>query len=211
MNNYEYIIASLPDIDLSDANGGKMPEDVEEFSREQLSEKDNARLDILLEGRDPEKLDSSFYAKALASKNRFLREYFLFDLQVRNEKVRHLNRALGRDAELDTVTPDLPEDAPIGEEPDYSPEAELAETLRRIYSGTDILEKESAIDKLTWEKIDEITTFDDFDLDAVLAFVAKLQIILRWLKLDEETGRRLMRALTDEVRGSYAKLEFTAQ
>lgn len=210
MNNYEYIIASLPDIDLSDAANGKTPEDVTEFIREQLSEKDKALMDILLEGRDIEKLGPEFYAKALACKNRFLREFFLFDLQVRNEKVRHLNRALGREAERDIVVPTPAEDAPIGEEPDFSPEPELADTLRNIYSGRDILEKERAIDLLIWNKIDELTTFDDFDLDAVLAFLAKLQIILRWLKLDEETGREMMRTLLSQVRGSYEKLEFNA-
>lgn len=210
MNNYEYIIASLPDIDLSDASNGKMPEDVTEFIREQLSEKDNALLDILLEGRDTEKLGPEFYAKALSCKNRFLREFFLFDLQVRNEKVRHLNKALGREAGRDIVIPLQAEDVPIGEEPDYSPEPELAETLRSIYSGRDILEKERAIDLLTWNKIEDLTTFDDFDLDAVLAFLAKLQIILRWLKLDEETGRTMMRTLLSQVRGTYEKLEFNA-
>ena len=210
MNNYEYIIASLPEIDLSDAGSGKMPEDVTEFIKEQLSDKDNIALQTLYDIWNPAKMDGALYAKALSSSSRFIREYCLFDLQVKNEKVRHLNKALGREPERDVIKPEAPENTPIGEEPDYSPESELAEQLRKIYSGTDILEKESAIDKLTWEKIDELTTFEDFSLDAVLAFVAKLHIILRWLKLDAEKGRRLFRELTDQVRGSHAKLEFTA-
>lgn len=210
MNNYEYIIASLPDIALSDISSGKRPEDVSDFIREQLDEKDAKVLDLFLKGLDPGNLDADFYAEALQSRNRFVREYYLLDLQVRNEKVRHLNKELGQSSGKGVVIPPLPENAPIGEEPDYEPEGELSDTLRRIYAGEDILEKENSLDRLMWDKIEEITIFDDFSLEAVLAFVAKLHIILRWLNLDPARGRELLRQLTDEVRGSHAKLEFNA-
>ena len=59
-----------------------------------------------------------------------------------------------------------------------------------------------------WDKIPEITTFNYFDLEAVLAFVAKLHIIDRWLALDEEAGRAMFRTLVNEVRGTFKGVEY---
>ena len=54
-----------------------------------------------------------------------------------------------------------------------------------------------------WEKIDNLTTFDYFDIEAILGFIAKLQIVMRWRRLDPQTGREMFSRLVNEVRGSY--------
>ena len=41
---------------------------------------------------------------------------------------------------------------------------------------------------------------DYFDLDVVLAFVVKLKMVERWLRLDEATGRELFRKLVKEIK-----------
>ena len=50
--------------------------------------------------------------------------------------------------------------------------------------------------------------FRNFDLDAILGFLAKLKITDRWLKLDPETGRALFRRITEQVRGTFKGVEF---
>ena len=40
-------------------------------------------------------------------------------------------------------------------------------------------------------------------LHAVLAFIAKLSIVDRWLKLDEESGRRMFRSLVAEIKENH--------
>lgn len=195
MDNYEYIIASLPDF-TPDKGPGQNPEEIIEFVHSQLEEKDLALAGILEDSWDGDKLDLEFYEQALAQKNRFLREFFGFDLEVRNAKVRHLNRALGRKEDTDIFLPI--------EEPDQ----ELEITLERIYADPDILAKERAIDRLMWEKIDEITTFDYFDIDAILGFLAKLHIAKRWMILDEESGREMFRQLTQEVQSTFKGVNY---
>ena len=64
----------------------------------------------------------------------------------------------------------------------------------------DILGRERALDDFYWKTVDAITVLDYFDLDVVLAFVVKLKMVERWLRLDEATGRELFRKLVKEIK-----------
>ena len=102
MDNYAYIIAGLPDLRLEDERTGSFSaEDLIKEIRGLLSARDEAVLDLLLEGCDPEKLNADFYQKALQHGNRFIRDWFRFDLDLRNTVVSYLNDSLGRPEEED--------------------------------------------------------------------------------------------------------------
>ena len=76
MANYEYIISSLPVLHQEDARSEHLvAEEIIEEIRGQLSEADNAVLDLLLEGYDSDKLDAGFYRDALAGRGRFVRDW----------------------------------------------------------------------------------------------------------------------------------------
>ena len=195
MDNYEYIISSLPVLSQDVRPGEPARDNLLAFIREQLSRKDNAVVDLLLRGHDEASLDESFYQEALASGDRFIREYFRFDLHLRNAKVRYLNRALDR-----------PETQDIFMEPDGVFE-EAAEAERALATD-DILGRERALDDLRWKKISALGLFDYFCLDTILGFIARYQITRRWAVLDEEAGRKLFRELVEEVRGTFKGVEF---
>ena len=194
MDNYVYIVSCLPVL-TPDAtvDADKIIGDI----LSQCSERDRETIAFLLDGFDGDKLDAGFYRKALSHGSRFIREWFSYDLDVRNAKARYLNRAFGRPEDMDTVTLDE-------EERDFDDAPLLADIL----SGEDILGREKALDKLFWKKSDELTTFDYFDLDAILGFIAKLKITDRWLKLDPETGRALFRRISEEVRATFKGVDF---
>ena len=194
MNNYVYIVSSLPVLTPdAEVDADKVIEEI----CEQCSEQDRATISFLLDGFNGEKLDGNFYRKALSHESRFLRGWFGYDLDVRNAKACYLNREFGRPEEMDTVS--------LGEE---EREFEDAPLLGEVLGSDDILGREKALDELAWKKIDELTTFDYFDLDAILGFIAKLKITDRWLKLDEQTGRELFRRFSEEVRASFKGVEF---
>ena len=65
MNNYEYIITSLPDITTGWKFGEKTPEDYIEEITSLCSEKDKAAIDFLLEGFDDSKLAPEFYISVM--------------------------------------------------------------------------------------------------------------------------------------------------
>ena len=107
MNNYEYLIASLPDITPDWKDTGEMSGDAfVDWLREGCSDSDRKLIDFLREGFAAENLNKDFYLRALSHRDRFLREYFRFDLNVRNAKVEYLNRELGRTAGTDIFLTD---------------------------------------------------------------------------------------------------------
>lgn len=197
MDNYAYIIASMPvlrpDDDKADKADKLDAQDLLNEIREQLSARDAAVLDQLLEGYNPEKLDAEFYRKALQHRNRFIRDWFRFDLNLRNLTVSYINDSLGRQEGQDQVKLE-------GQETEEFPEAVAA---REVLNCGDILARERGLDELRWKKIDDLTVLDSLDLEVVLGFVAKLKIIDRWLQLDPDSGRALFRRLVEDIRSTY--------
>lgn len=190
MNNYEYIIASLPQISRDNANQEDFS-DVREQIRSQLSDKDLALLRIFEDGFSEEKLSPEFYREALESRNGFIRGYFAFDLVLRNCKVRFINIELGRPVERDII------DIGNWSESDDRPEVQTA------LSAKDLLAREKALDNLLWNKSDGLALSHYFDIDVILSFLAKLNIVERWMKLDKTTGKEMFRKLIDELKDSY--------
>lgn len=202
MSNFEYIIASLPYLtrDFQYAEGQGFQEVINQI-RENLSEKDNATLDFLLKGFKASEPD--FYREALQHSLPFIRGYFSYDLDLRNAKVRYLNRQLGRPELQDVVS--LSEEEGL-EEPlrEFEEESQVEAAL----SQSDLVVREKALDDVCWEKADKLSTFHYFDLTAVLAYVVKLHIANRWLALDEEKGKALFRKLVNEVRGTFKGVKY---
>ena len=206
MKNYEYIVASLPDITTGWKFGDKGPQDYIEEIVSLCHKKDIELIDFLMEGGLEENLNADFYATALTHPNNFISEYFRFDLNVRNAKVRYLNRALGRPSDKDVLS--FSEDAPQAVLDAYETEFEESPELESILNGGDILSRERGIDDLMWEKIGVLTTFNYFDINAILGFIAKLNIVARWYRLNEQTGREMFKKLVDEVRGTFKGVEY---
>lgn len=193
--NYTYIVASIPVLNPEFKPDGGSCTGMLEWIDSQLGTADRQTLRVLRDGFDREKLTEEFYNAALTSKNKFIRGFFAADLNLRNAKVAYLNKALGREDGTDVIA--LP-----------CPESMDSARIAGIFAQKDLLERERAIDNYLWQKADELTLFEYFSLDKILAIAAKLCIIERWLALDETTGRQMLRTLVHDVRGSYGKIEF---
>ena len=207
MNNYIYIIAGLPDFTPDWRQGEKSLDEYIGQVRELLSRKDNETLDFIVKGFDKDQINLELYKEALSHKLRFIREFFQFDLNVRNQKVRYLNHALGRDPEKDVLSLRDPEAEETGLEPE-EPEFKESAQLQHILEGHDILSRERGIDDLYWKKIDELTLFEYLSFNKILGIMVKMMIIRRWLILDEEKGRAMFKKLVDEVRGTFKGVEY---
>ena len=212
MSNFEYIISSLPylTMDFKYAGQAGFNSVISDIKRD-LDEKDQGLVEFLLKGFSDKELNADFYAAALKHRNRFLREYFRFDLNLRNAKVRYLNAQLGREPDQDVMTGEDPEAEDVDIDGFRFTGGEFEEALKvdNILADKDLVSREKGLDDLLWDKVDSLSTFHYFDIEAVLAYIAKLHIVTRWLNLDEEVGRDVFRRLLKDVRGTYKGVKYT--
>ena len=212
MSNFEYIISSLPylTMDFKYAGQAGFNSVISDIKRD-LDEKDQGLVEFLLKGFSDKELNADFYAAALKHRNRFLREYFRFDLNLRNAKVRYLNAQLGREPDMDVMTGEDPDSPDVDIDGFRFTGGEFEEALKvdNILADKDLVSREKGLDDILWDKIDSLSTFHYFDIEAVLAYIAKLHIVTRWLNLDEEVGRDVFRRLLKDVRGTYKGVKYS--
>ena len=192
MNNYEYIVASLPVVNQDNPSGLDVDAIIEEI-REQLSSSDRSLLDLFLKGYDQDSLGRDFYLQTRSSGNRFIRDFFNLDLAVRNARVAYINSSLGRPESQDIVILDEEGQA----------EEEICSGLDEILRDSDILRKERAMDNYIFARIDEMSCFDLFNLNFILATVAKLKIVQRWIKLDPVEGEKMFTHMLSTIPTTY--------
>lgn len=181
MDNYPYIIAGLPDLALDFEKHNYDYSFIRENIFFSLSEEDRRLVEWLESGFKEENLNPDFYRAAKRCGNRFIREYFAFDYLVRSEKVAYLEK---RETDADF---------------------EEKEALRKAFVLPDIFKREQAISAIVWNKIEQMTIMELFNINVILAFLAKFHIIARWSRLDTATGQRLFADFVKEIDSTYNK------
>lgn len=195
MNNYHYIIAGQPELMPDFRADGFSYKDLEAAIREQLSARDRRLVDWLDFGTDTSHLSGHFYRAVTRQKSGFLRSYFDMDRRMRNAQVEFLSARDGLDSSRYTV----------GETESYK---EDYPELQAVFQCADLFEREHRLDMFRWQKITDMTLFHYFDMDVILAFLAKGLIVDRWSRLDKERGSALFRQYVDEVRGTFKGVNF---
>ncbi len=167
------------------------------------------------EGEDAEVVDvqqpfgrallSAYYKECAASKSRFLKAWAELDRSIRN--IVAAAEARRRNISIESVV--------VGE-------GEVADTLRRssaadfglrgelpfieqliaaVNDEHNMLEKERKIDSIRWNEASELSSFDYFDLNAVLAYLVKVNMVARWSTLDRKTGLEMFERLMADLDG----------
>lgn len=195
MGNYHYIIAGLPELLLNADNKGFSYDAVRESIWSSSEEKDRRLMEWFDFGTQESNLTSHFYRAAFKSKSRFIRQYFALDLEIRNRKVDYVASKMGKDASKYRLGTSCGVELGLSEE--------QLNKLSGIFANKNILEKEQQLDKFKWDYISGLNEYGEFNMDVILAFLAKGKLIDRWNKLDPGTGEEMFRKLVDEVRGTF--------
>ena len=195
MGNYHYIIAGLPELILNSENKGFNYDSVRDSIYYSSSEKDRRFIEWFDFGTSEDNLTSHFYRAAFRNKCRFIRLWFALDLEIRNRKVDFVAGKMGRDASLYKVATGCNVDLGLSDE--------QLDKLSGIFANKNILEKEQLLDKFKWDYISGLNEYGEFNMDVILAFLAKGKLIDRWNKLDRKAGEEMFRRLVDEVRGTF--------
>ncbi|MBR5856923.1 MAG: DUF2764 family protein [Bacteroidales bacterium] len=189
----------MPELILNSDNKGFNYDAVRESVYNSSEDKDRRFIEWFDFGTQEENLTPHFYKAAMKSKNNFIRKYFALDLEIRNRKVDFIAEKLGKEADGYKVLSNMQTDLELSE-------AQL-QRLSEIFANKNILEKEQQLDKFKWDFITDLNPYGVFNMDIILAFLAKGKLIDRWNKLDSEAGREMFRKLVDEVRGTFKGIE----
>lgn len=151
-------------------------------------------------------LTTLFYDEMLKLDNAFLRDWFAFDLNLRNIVTALLARKydipyeyqiIGTGETSNIIRKSHARDFGLGAEIEY------LEELSSLVKNDNVQEREKAIDELRWSYLDEKIFFEYFTVEKLLAFVIKLGIAERWLGIDKEVGNEMFKKLLKELQSSY--------
>lgn len=118
-----------------------------------------------------------------------LEEWLKFENSLRNETARFRGKKLSRD----------PREYYRG---DYVPDPYLAALVAEAAGEEDPLQVERRIDLARWEKLEEIELFHYFDLQFLIVYFLKLQLLNKWQAIRDEKGRAVLEEMINAPKES---------
>lgn len=194
------------------ANLKLFPSYIGDFFAELYSEKDEeektTRDDDEEEVKKSVEVDlyNRFYDYVGSYQNEFLQRWFSFDRQLRNILAATNARKLGKDVAPILVGNDAINVAlSQSQASDFGLRGELPlmDKLMPILEITNLFERERKIDMLRWDFIDEGNTFNYFNVDKVLGYLLKAEIIDRWINIDPAVGDALLKRYFNDLKGTF--------
>lgn len=77
------------------------------------------------------------------------------------------------------------------------------EKIINALEENNLVEKEKKIDIIKWELLNDWTFFYYFTVERIFSYTLQIEILVRWLKLDKETGLELFNNLLSDLEKSY--------
>lgn len=204
MEQYRDMITSAREMNF---NVHRYPAFMSEFARNFNYNKDT-------EGYYPEdEIQLAFYEYAMQCPDKMISDWYKLNLDINNILTAMIARKNGwnvsdfikGDNEVtEMIRTNTTKDFDLSAEYDY------VKDLMVIVDCEDPVEKEKKIDAFKWLWLEDQTFFNIFSVDAVFAYLCKLNMLERWDKLDVEKGQATFRQIIEDLRGE-AKVpeEFT--
>ncbi|NSW93189.1 MAG: DUF2764 family protein [Bacteroidales bacterium] len=150
------------------------------------------------------RLAEGYVDTALKSGNKFLEKWVRFDTDLRNIFIFLNSKTLELEADnyltgSGTFVEELSELFKSGKDFIIPSEPEYAPAIFKIATENEFLERERKTDLERWSFIDSLTFFEYFTIDFILGYLIKYSIVLRWLKLEPETGKKMLQKFVTEM------------
>ncbi|MFI3327646.1 MAG: DUF2764 family protein [Rikenellaceae bacterium] len=154
-------------------------------------------------------LFGAYYEACEASKSNFIREWSVADRNLRNVAAALTARATGRAIEQVVVGEGgVVEQLKRSSAADFGLRGELSyidTVISAVSEEQNIVEKERKIDAVRWEIAEELAEGEYFSADCVLAYLAKVNIVARWMVLSPEVGREMFAKLMEDLSGKRVR------
>ena len=167
------------------------------------AEDEDRDTDIVLTESFEHALFEAYYGDLAASKSAFLKGWGEFDRNLRNIAAAVAAREAGR-AVKDVLVGggEIVEQLSRSSAADFGLRGELPyidAVIAAVSDEKNIVEKERKIDAIRWSEAEEIAVFDFFNIDYILSYLVKVNIVARWTLLSPEVGRQMLNRLIKEL------------
>jgi hypothetical protein len=158
-----------------------------------------------------DRLAALYYEYAMKNKNKFVADWFELNLNINNiltaltcrkYKFERADFIVGDNSVAKQLRTSSARDFNLGDSLEYLP------IVLRLAEETDLFQREKKVDILKWEWLEDRTFDRVFDVESVLAYLLKLEMMERWATLDKATGEQSFRQLVGAMKtGSDNALE----
>ena len=139
------------------------------------------------------RLAGLYYEYAMRCDNRFVAQWYEFNLTVNNilvaltarkYKLEIASVIVGDTEVCQALRTSNARDFGLSGEVDYM------DQLMKISETEELLEREKKIDQMRWTWMENATFFNYFSVERLFVFLVQLEMIERWILLDKEKGRK---------------------
>lgn len=145
----------------------------------------------------------AYYRDLAESKCSFLRAWGEFDRNLRNIAAALAAREAGRSvADVVVGGGDVVEQLKHSSAADFGLRGELQyidAVIAAVSDEKNIVEKERKIDKVRENHAWEIAVFDFFNINFILSYLVRVNIVARWMLLSPEVGRQMLERLMGDL------------
>ena len=149
-------------------------------------------------------LAALYYKYGMQCKNKFVADWFEFNLNINNILTALTCRKYGWDIKSaivgDNVVAETIRNSVSARDFNLKAEIDYFDALVSISETANLLDREHRIDALKWNWLEENTFFSSFSIEKVLAFWLRCELMHRWDNLSMEEGAEIFRQMINDLK-----------
>ena len=149
-------------------------------------------------------LAALYYKYGMQCKNKFVADWFEFNLNINNILTALTCRKYGWDVKSaivgDNVVAETIRNSVSARDFNLKAEIDYFDALVSISETANLLDREHRIDALKWNWLEENTFFSSFSIEKVLSFWLRCELMHRWDNLSMEEGAEIFRQMINDLK-----------
>ena len=149
-------------------------------------------------------LAALYYKYGMQCKNKFVADWFEFNLNINNILTALTCRKYGWDIKSaivgDNVVAETIRNSVSARDFNLKAEIDYFDALVSISETANLLDREHRIDALKWNWLEENTFFSSFSIETVLSFWLRCELMHRWDNLSMEEGAEIFRQMINDLK-----------
>ena len=149
-------------------------------------------------------LAALYYKYGMQCKNKFVADWFEFNLNINNILTALTCRKYGWDIKSaivgDNVVAKTIRNSVSARDFNLKAEIDYFDALVSISETANLLDREHRIDALKWNWLEENTFFSSFSIEKVLSFWLRCELMHRWDNLSMEEGAEIFRQMINDLK-----------